>query len=239
MTGPFGFPDWQHQRPLDGPLLLDVNALASLQANIFGPVYVGRWARIGGDLFVTNQLAQWTFTWYADQAATKQLGQRIFITDPGIGAHLTFMLPNLGPWVTVSYGCANVLPTPVITTHLFGTNREQPVEVFSIGPQLGSRWPVTVLNGTANDWYLDGYHCGPANLHVEPTGDVLASFECIIDNAGTLRSLAGAKVLAGTLADIHCLMPASACKVRMSNTVGWGADLNVYWSVQQNWTGGS
>lgn len=101
MTTPtvHGYPDWQRREEQANAIFLNViNQSIDFNAT-FGPVFVGaaKALNLKGDLSGNGLNLQ--FQWFAEQAATTNLGQTVLDARPGDS--WTFTLPNLGPWLQI------------------------------------------------------------------------------------------------------------------------------------------
>lgn len=226
MGTPFGFPDWQKQSPLDGPLLIDVNVAAQLPNNQMSMVYVGRWASVAGLVETATWPTVWTFAWYADQAGTKQLGQRKFVTDPGIVAPARLMFTNLGPWLRISYSTTSPGPTITQTVFLYGTNRRAALPFDSGRPLLSVDNAVAIAAGaTAQVWPL-GYHAGPAELWATCNQQYNLNLFSYNDTNTLVLSNQWVANAAGVAVRQEVILPTGAFRLDLVNT---GAAAGVYY----------
>lgn len=234
MSSPFGFPDWQNQRPLDGPpLLVDANVVRTGFFQ-FPLMFVGRWARLGGQMQVATNPVRVTMHWLTSNVNGDIVGSRQFVLDPNPIWHANIMIPNMGPWLMVQVQSNNPAPYTLGTT-LFGTNRQQPIEFIPPGPTLLTYANQPIAAGaTKTDWLL-GYYAGPARLWVTGGAAWTINVDCEVDIATLNLFYQNALAAAGGVRD-SMVIPPGACRVRLVND--GAAAANFYLSLVPSFTGG-
>src|SRR5258708_14340380 len=123
-AGPLGYRDWQRVVNCDGPVLLNLGA-AELTGNFTSAaIDVSRFGYLAGRMNVGTNPVNVFISWFADQALTVQLGERLILLDPSI-AEGYVRIPNLGPWLQIKLApnLSNTKWHPVV--RLIGTNRVQ------------------------------------------------------------------------------------------------------------------
>lgn len=169
-----GYPDWQR---IDN---YDTGVLAALTLAGVGPVTSGvldvsRFAclsavctpAVGSDVVFSAQ-------WWADVAATIPMGSRNIVFGSGINHAATFIIPNLGPFVTTSLlGAGGVAANG--SCDVIATNRQHTNETISASPLPISRQPILVGAGAAVDVFPLDYCSGAMQMWL--TADQLAVVE--------------------------------------------------------------
>lgn len=158
-----GYADWQRLDNWDSaPLFSETNI--DIAGTHSSPVLdVSRYAYIGGYDISNANPAVVGFNWFADAAATITLGGVEFLLSPLIQDFAQYRLPNLGPFLQVSWAQV-VAGHPSHTCRLIGTNRAHPLEFIPEGPLQYNIQSVALAAGAVVNIYPTDYYAGPMRV---------------------------------------------------------------------------
>lgn len=182
-----GYPDGQRIQNWDGVLGWNL-PIQAVPNPLTSPVMdVSRYASVAGQMQCPVGQALLTFTWYADQARTLQLGARQIVLSANIASIGNYLLPNMGPFlqvqvVSIGAGVANVALT------VSPSNRQRVLELL---PQFPAQ--VTITNETlaanaTNTHYPQEYVAGPVYCHATANQAWTLRLE-YLNNAGVWTTL--------------------------------------------------
>lgn len=168
-SGPVGYSDWQRISNWDGPVIWELLTKAITGEAESAVIDSSRYGYIGGRAFITAEPFRLSFTWYADKAATKPLGERWVEIDPNITQPVQLRIPNMGPFVKVALLGKEGTSKGIATLRLYLTNRVDPLQLIprqvlllTHRKEAGDPELVTV--------YPTDYFAGPVTCHIETEG---------------------------------------------------------------------
>lgn len=170
--GPRGYQDWQRVVSWDGPLVFSQNQVLHTGAFLTPVFETSRFAYLGGTASVIKNDTTFRATWYADQAATLQVGERSFVLNHQMLNRAQLHLPNLGPFCQLEWVPAEVgTQWEHFATRIFLTNRVYPLELIPITTVLLQH--AFVFPAGENQVRLaDSYYSGPARINTVAGGVV-------------------------------------------------------------------
>jgi hypothetical protein len=202
--------------------------------NLTTPVLdVSRYAYLGGYDAVGTREVQVTFDWYTDSGGVNNCGTRTLVLSPSIVSPAQYRLPNLGPFVQVSY-LLLAAPNWLHTCVLFGTNRVHPLELIPSSPVLIDVQNAAIGATTTIISYPSDYYAGPIQVAAEcsQAGTVSINYE----TAGAVWDVQDFYLLtAGAWLETTIATPPGAWRIAVRNTAA--AAGTYYLIVNQSMTG--
>lgn len=162
-----GYSDWQRVSNFDSGVLWS-DASVGVSTQVQSPVLdMSRYAYLGGLIGVGNGAAVVTVTWYADVAATVQLGFRAFSLQFTKLSPAQIRIPNLGPFAQV---VISSIGGPPFNNHatIIGTNRYHPLEFIPPNPYLIRQQASPIGAGASVTVTPQQYYSGPMMVWFEP-----------------------------------------------------------------------
>lgn len=231
--GPLDYADYQRISNLDGDTLINVSGTFGGGTKEFGIFNVSRYA--GLQLYSFRQAAEHgdatlTFTWYSTKAAAEEksaftMGRRSFTRAGEIIIPMQALIPNLGPWLTVSSTCESLSAA----LKLFASNRVSPLLFTPEVPLIVANYKVKAAVAEQKIVYPLGYYAGPAHLLFHSAAEAGSIFLDTLTSNGNwaISTLAGSVGKLGNV-DSIIMCPSSAWRVKVENT---GAAEAEYWVV--------
>lgn len=208
-----GYAPWQRISNYDtGELYGDNTALGSNP--IATPVLdVSRFAYLGGFTTLGGGQMLMALSWTLDAAATVGCGQRTIPLDTGIDL-LTHRLPNLGPFVKVTW-------SPIVLDNnfqrkvvLFGTNRVHPLEFIPGSPTLIDLQNVAIAAGSTDFAYPSEYYAGPMQIGLySSAGNTIATLEGLTPGGNWDILQQSPQITAGAWQTLLWVAPAGAWRL--------------------------
>ena len=213
-----GYADMQRIANYDSPVLFSEN-FASHPGNAATPVLdVSRYAYIGGTDAVFTLDVQLSFSWWMDAAGTIAAGTRIFQMTPNIANPAQYRLPNLGPFVTITY-------TPLTagtwqhTCELIGTNRQHPLEFIPTQWRILYSNAVSIPASGSETLYPTDFYAGPMAVFTNTTQVCAVSLQAE-NTSGTWERLEALTTVVSTNALTTWVAPPGAWRIQVVNTSG-------------------
>lgn len=158
-----GYADYQRVGNYDSGILWSVDT-GSINVGISSPLLdVGRYAYLGGTIAGLLNQSQVSIFWYADAAATIQVGERFIQLHGQILQPAQIRLPNLGPFVRINCNITGGANQDV-QANVFGTNRVHPLEFIPVNPLVIDQQNVAIAAGVTANLYPFDYYAGPCRL---------------------------------------------------------------------------
>lgn len=237
VAGTSGYQDWRRVVDWDSPVIIEKSVAELEKLSAFStPVFnTARFAYLAG--LVKTQAAQphsMTVKWFADQAGTLPLGERIFPLSASIAAAGQVRFANLGPWCQVTLTGKGVEPL-FASLRFFLTNRVQPIDFTPSKNVLVSRVEKIAVVGKSLAPFA--YFAGPVKVFAETLAAATAIIQLrALVLAETQQVLDQFTVPAGPggFATAEFFAPAGAWEINMIPS----AETEIRIAVTPSWTGG-
>jgi hypothetical protein len=210
-----GYADWQRVSNFDSDLLYQVeNKVVAVQDST--PLYdVSRYAYLGGYIREFSSYPTVTVNWFADPAGTILVGTKAFAISASIPDGAYLRIPNLGPWVSVTFDAVAGLPF-TYTARLFATNRVHPLEFMPPFPYLLTVSAKALAAGANDLIYPNGYYAGPIQVWLNSPGASWSLRFITFGPAGSAVFVDQTTIATGT-GTYKLIVPSGAWWVNMRN----------------------
>jgi hypothetical protein len=125
-----------------------------------------RYGYLGGQIVISAFACAVRINWFADAAATVQVGQRNWVIDSAGPTLQQLRVPNLGPYCQMSLTPLTGAGCTVAAT-ILPTNRVHPLEFIPVDAQLITAQVVAVTTGVDVGVFPVDFYAGPVRVWVD------------------------------------------------------------------------
>lgn len=217
-AGSIGYNDYQRTVNYDSPQFPSLSPGVTNAPVNTGVMNVARYAYLAGQVQEVLSGCGVAINWFADQAATIQLGARVFQLSSHINSPMQFKFINLGPW-------AQVFVSPQsganyhFTGQFFASNRQYPLEAQPANPVIVNQQSVPIGAGAIVQVYPIDYYAGPIMLwYYLPIAGMFINLQ-VLDGLGNWDNINQTVLTAGATQAFQLMTtPAGAWRLNVDNT---------------------
>jgi hypothetical protein len=234
-AGPAGYPDWRRIVDWDGPVVWEILTKAITGEAESGVIDCSRYGYIGGRAFCTPEPLQLRLEWFADQAATKPVGQWLMVISPLVANPAQLRIPNMGPFVRVHLEGKEGTTKSTATVRLYVTNRIHPLQLIPVNSVIVHS-ALAYAEGESKFVTPTDYYAGPVEVNYE--SNVGAATAVVVEMEVQPGVLAACPILrfGATVpsAQQKIILPAGAFRLHIANE---GAARSINVNLQTSLTG--